>query len=761
MMAPVSPENYATSGNLNTSIRDQDQDLDYRDLIRGAWERRGIFFAIVGTALLASALFALVRKPSYTGTARIELLPTGPRSDNAAGQISSTGDISTAETLNTEMKTQLAELEDGGTIIAAVQALNWQNMDPFAIPEDLPSGNALANERGLPLDKAPLHRALIISLFGSALKAEQVKGTRLIDVSFTDRDPAKAAAAANAVVKAELAQVAKRQSLTAQELTSALESQLGPLKETVKENQERLNSYVEANNSELAGLMLTPSQGASKTDQSPSVDSISIPMSQLAAYNAEVSKLQIAAIAAKAIATTTDNRDVNGDLALAGASITETPGLHSSLSETGSGLKTLQTRYQEKSDIDQQLAESGAVYGENSQRMQLLKARKEAVQASLNSELIAIQHRANSDLRLANLALADMQAKVRSQEQLVATWSSKANEFMGLQRQATTSQNLYQDIYARSQETAIAAGQRIPRVGIIDLASQPSTPSTHRSIVVADGLAVGVLLGILTILAIATLNGTIGSERAFRRITGMSVAAIVPKFAKGSGDEPYVLKAPNSVEAESYRFARTAISEGQEWSAAKVIAVVSPSLGDGKAVTCMNLAAAIAAQSKRVLIVSADVRHGSLPRSLQAGIPSDQGPGLVDVLLGRSTLENAVRPFASVPGMYVLPAGSGPGAVPELLSSPAFVSFIERVRSDFDYVLIYTPPAASFSDASVVADVVDGVIVVVRLSVTSREDFEQALSVLAPKVRLATAILNGVPRSRASKANTSGRIGVA
>jgi capsular exopolysaccharide synthesis family protein len=207
-------------------------------------------------------------------------------------------------------------------------------------------------------------------------------------------------------------------------------------------------------------------------------------------------------------------------------------------------------------------------------------------------------------------------------------------------------------------------------------------------------------------------------------------AVLHPLFVAGSD--------PGSPAAEQYRLLRTRL-EGRENSArTKLLVVTSPGAGEGKTTTSANLALTMAQEFQhQVVLVEADLRRPTLATLF--GVRSE--PGLIDVLLGASTLEDAL---VAVPGhqLFVLPAGAAAVRSAELLASAAMRRVVDTLRARFDRIVVDTPPV-TLADTHVLARIADGVLVVVRAGVTPRPAVERALAGL-DRQRLLGIILNEV-----------------
>ncbi len=186
--------------------------------------------------------------------------------------------------------------------------------------------------------------------------------------------------------------------------------------------------------------------------------------------------------------------------------------------------------------------------------------------------------------------------------------------------------------------------------------------------------------------------------------------------------------APESPTAEQYRALRTRIAHTENGRQYRTLLVTSPGARDGKTVTALNLALTMAQEfHRRVLIVDADLRKGRLHRLLDVPSP----PGLCEVLTGEATLEEAL---VSLPAYHltVLPAG-GPTSLPaEMLGSAEMRRTLDLLRTQYDRIVLDTPPVVALADVGVLAPMADGVLMVVRAGRTSRPSIDRALREVHP-----------------------------
>ena len=212
---------------------------------------------------------------------------------------------------------------------------------------------------------------------------------------------------------------------------------------------------------------------------------------------------------------------------------------------------------------------------------------------------------------------------------------------------------------------------------------------------------------------------------------------------------------PDSPAAEQYRLLRTRLEGRDRGRHSHVVLVTSPGVGDGKTITSANLALTMAQEFQHtVVLVEADMRRPALAALF--GVRPE--PGLVDVLVGAATLEDAL---VSVPGhnLFVLPAGQAAGRSTELLASSMMSRVAEALRARFDRIVIDTPPV-TLADTHVLARLADGVLFVVRAGVTPQPALEHALAGV-DRDRLMGIVLNAVETtpSEYAYAGPAGRSG--
>jgi capsular exopolysaccharide synthesis family protein len=208
---------------------------------------------------------------------------------------------------------------------------------------------------------------------------------------------------------------------------------------------------------------------------------------------------------------------------------------------------------------------------------------------------------------------------------------------------------------------------------------------------------------------------------------------------------------PGTFAAEQYQNLRLQVERLQQTRGVRVVAVTSPGSSEGKTLTSINLAAALArGPAARVLLIDADMRRPAVVSQL--GLGDDGGPGLAAALSDGAArgLSQISRDVDGVHGLAVVPTGMAAHDVHELLRSARFEQLLHEARGEYDFVVLDTPPLVPVCDAAVVSRLVDGMLVVVAAHETTRKQLGEALSLL-DEAKTLGLVFNGDTPARSRK----------
>ncbi|WP_456695779.1 polysaccharide biosynthesis tyrosine autokinase [Aeromicrobium sp. P5_D10] len=283
---------------------------------------------------------------------------------------------------------------------------------------------------------------------------------------------------------------------------------------------------------------------------------------------------------------------------------------------------------------------------------------------------------------------------------------------------------------------------------IVAKAGAPADPSGPQRLpwLVLGGL-IGLLIGVLIAIRRAVSDTSVRTPAELEEISGAPVLGAVAYDRTATQTPLITALGTHHPRYEAVRILRTNLQFLDIDRDNKVITITSSVAGEGKTTTATNLAIALAQTGSQVVLVEGDLRRPRVSEYL--GI--EKNVGLTTVLVGRVSIDAALQP-ASTPGLDVLASGALPPNPSEILQTDAMKALIAQLRQRFDVVLIDAPPLLPVTDASLLASISDGAILVVRHGKTGREAIRSATGRLnSVGARLLGTVLSMSPAKELSK----------
>lgn len=389
-----------------------------------------------------------------------------------------------------------------------------------------------------------------------------------------------------------------------------------------------------------------------------------------------------------------DSRNESGDIVSPGAMGVTNSALERLVAE----LATLQ---QQKSKLKLNISEDLPAVAAFDKSIMDVKA---LIAENINSSMNNIENAINEADHRISLVEAELSRLPGTERRLI-----------NIQRKFDLNNTVYTYLLEKKAEAGIAKASNVSDNRIIDYAttfnSSRISPKPRKNYLMA--LTLGLLIPALLILLIDLLNTKVIDKKDIEKVTKAPILGFIGHNSLRT--EIPVVEKPGSTLSESFRSIRTNLKYFLKDTKNPVISVSSTISSEGKTFISINLAAIIAANGKKVLLIGLDLRKPRIHKVF--GISNENG--VSNFLIGQSSFESIIHETI-VENLWFAPSGPVPPNPAELVDSPAMKEFIARARKQFDYIIIDTPPVTIVTDALLVSPLTDFYLFIVRQRHTTK-----------------------------------------
>jgi polysaccharide biosynthesis transport protein len=583
--------------------------------------------------------------------------------------------------------------------------------------------NPLFNSFGkTDIDTSPETRNHLVAKFLGDLDVERVPKTELISVTFRSRSPVLSMAVTNQIVSSYMEVNFNHRYQGSKEIKNWLNVELDELKSRVQTEQ-----------SDLLNLELKLgvfSQGIS--------GETSLYQTQLESLLAEAVKTQSTRFMSEAeyeqLAA-----DTGGSFAP-----TSTP-----------GALVLSNLNVQLASLEAQKAAMTDRYGPGYLPLKQLSEQIEGLNRAIAEQRTKILESAREDVNTNRKAESDILNSIEAVKSQARGQNPEVVHLEVLKSQYLADQTLYNSLLSLLSSGGISAGLKTQEVNRMSTADVPTVQSRPRvGLSTAAGAGIGLLLSCIIIGLIVAVSDTVETVEQIEEALGLPVLAAVPVYKLDSSDSPALItplatiSAPRSAGAEAYRILRTSVNLMPVGKDSRVIAFTSCGPGEGKSTTALNLAVSLAQQGKRILVIDADLRKPALAERIR--LPQPSAPGLSRFLSDPSLRpEECVQGIPAIAGLTIMPVQEIPPFPSELLGKGRLDELTAWARQNFDVVLIDTPPALLVTDALIVAQSADIILLVARVGTAQRRSLRRLREELKKfSDKQIAVVVNAVPQSQ-------------
>ena len=553
----------------------------------------------------------------------------------------------------------------------------------------------------------------IAKMIRGGISVNPVKNSKIVDISYLSENPVLAQVIANTVAKAYIEELLEMSMSSTQYTIQWMTKKAEEEREKLEKSERSLQAYMKDQN--FVAIE----------------DKVAVVPQKITEINSQLIKAE-----AKRKETETLYNKVRG----ISANISDAESISAVASDP-----TVQSLRQQILKAEQQNMELSQKYGAKHPTMVRANEDLKGLKAKRDQEIRRVIDSIKNEYEMARSNEASLRGLLSQTNSEALNVNDKLIEYKVLSREAETNRQLYDALIKRIKEQSITEQVRSANVLIVENAEKPTSPVTPRT---ARNLLLGLLIGLLggvgMVFFAEYLDQTIKSPEDAESKLGVSVLGMIPLLKTPEHPiEQMVLKEPISAFTENYKAIRTALLLSAADRPPQKILVTSAQPEEGKTVTAINLATAIAQSDYSVLLVDADLRKPRLYKAL--GLPNSKG--LSTYLAGASDM-NIIQ-AGPLPNLSIITSGPIPPNPSELLSSNRLHEMLRELGEKYDIIIFDAPPLLSVADSLILSKMLDGTLVIARAGKTSYDDVRKSLKSLTDlNARVLGVVINALDAKR-------------
>jgi len=695
----------------------------FRVLIKRKWTVVGCL-AVIFT-IVAIASFKMV--PIYDAVGRIAI---NKPDNNLVNFKDAQGGADYSDP--TDLDTEVAILQSDLLALQVIKTLNLDKMPEFG-GRPGPTDNLAPD----PLQADSSRTSALLGAFKGGLRVALKPNTRIVEIRYVSTNPQLAASIVNTLATTYVEQNFKTKFESTMQASDWLSKQLVDLQMKVETSQEKLVRFQKEH--EILG-----------TDEKQNIIT-----EKLAELNRELTAAESNRMQKESLYRLVESGDPEVVAATGNALEVGGAGGSGGLAPLVAGLRAKQA------DLKIQVAELSTQFGPSYPKVSQMNNQIKEVDAQIEIELKKVSNRIRGQYLAAQQEESMLRGEFEKQKQEANKLNESAIQYSLLKRDVDVNRQLYEGLLEKLKEAGVTAGLKSTNIRLVDAArtpTYPTEPNIPRNL--AFALVLGLTSGIGLAFLLENMDNTVRTTEQAQIISGLPALGMIPMSSKNGLDstgkkllsvassreavELVTQARPQSQMAESYRALRTSLLLSNLGTPPKIVMVTSARPQEGKTTTSINTAIVLAQKGVRVLLIDADLRRPSVHKTLGMGPRS----GLSNVLTGSVTLDHAITRSPILSNLFILPAGTPPPNPAELLASANMRDFLNDLRDKYDHIIIDTPPTLSVTDAVVLSQRVDAIILVIRSSKTTKQALRRARDILMQvNAKITGVLLNAVDLS--------------
>ncbi|MBA3248169.1 MAG: polysaccharide biosynthesis tyrosine autokinase, partial [Pyrinomonadaceae bacterium] len=386
--------------------------------------------------------------------------------------------------------------------------------------------------------------------------------------------------------------------------------------------------------------------------------------------------------------------------------------------------KQIQTIRDRMSELQERRAALMVQYTERHPEVIKVDRQLQRQEEALDKRAVETKNGMGARLNAAKQRAGELSRQYATERGAATALSQKEITLNTINQKLVQTRELFNTLYQRKVETEMAGNASTDNILIQTAARTPELvgPPRIRNIIIAFLLSLGAGIGLAFLLDY--LDDTLKSIEDVDRHVHLPTLALIPaqrserrlSLSRAAAHDPAettalaLIEEARSPVAEAYRHLRTSLLLSSAGQPPKTILVTSSQPSEGKTTTAVNTAVMLAQTGADVLLLDCDLRR---PR-VHAHFNLPNARGVTNYLSGDTDLDGLMQTYDKLPNLKVITSGPVPPNSAELLGSEEMRRLLQQLSDEFTHIIIDSPPAISFTDASILSTMVDGVMLVVH-----------------------------------------------
>ncbi|PHR26299.1 MAG: hypothetical protein COA36_12525 [Desulfotalea sp.] len=704
----------------------EEQEIHLRDYMRIIIKRKYLILTVFSIIFLATAIKTFTTTPTYTSASQVLIERNvgskglddpyryEPDFIDTQSEIIRSANVAKKVVDNLQLASKYRHyfIKDTGNIsfLDAVKNHISKPLQPIIrFLKDSPESSSQYNDNSVLSSQPKSDEEIIADILREELTVTPLKKTKIVSISYSHTDPAMARLVATAIVHAYMDEM--------------LEIKLSASSYSVKWMTDK--AQVEREKLEHSERQL---QGFMRDHDLVTVeDKLTILPQKLREFGLQLSKAQA------------EKKELQDQLKQIQASENDLIKLESiPILAANDVLKAVRNRIY---TTRQTIHELSKKYGHKHPKMIKVKDELSILNDEKRHEIDRILSSITNSYDLAESKESSMKELLAQTKGEMLNSNEKYMQYRIMKREVDSNRIMYETLQDSIKKKGVTGQSHSVNIWVMkqaELPEIPSKPNKKRNLML--GIILGLFGGVGLAFFIEYLDNTIKGSQELEETFGLTVLGSIEELrGKDKHIESYILKYPLSPMAESYRLIRSSLLLSSAEHPPKSMLITSMNANEGKTSTTANIARILAQGGNNVLVVDCDLRRPRMHELL--GIQNEIG--LSSYLTGTAE-KNIVHKIES-DNISVITSGPIPPSPAELLDSARMKQLMAVLSTQYDFILLDSPPVQSVTDSLMLSQYVDGTIVIVRAGKTTNEDMNSGMKKLNDvRAHLLGFVLNGV-----------------